>query len=221
MDTQATHFISHGKEAENEALLRCEAIAIEREGLALIAKLNFTAAAGDIWIIQGSNGVGKSTLLAAVAGLYPLSDGKIFYGEHEIMAHPQYPENILYLGHKQALKQSMSVYDNVAFWAKLRGTESLINAALQYFDLEPYREMRCDALSAGWQQRVVLTRLLTMPSSIWLLDEPMTHLDNDAIALLQSLISLRAEQRGIVLMTSHAKIQSEYVKILNINAINR
>lgn len=208
------HSESHSAQAE---ALRCAKVTIEREGLELIKELDFTADSGEIWIIQGSNGSGKSTLLKAIAGLYPIYSGAVTLGQHSLMQHPNYPNNILFLGHKHALKPSMSVYDNVAFWAKSRQTEELIEAAISYFDLEPYRTMKCELLSAGWQQRVVLTRLLTMPAKLWLLDEPMTHLDNDGIALMQSLIISRTEQQGIVLMSSHAKIQSDKVKILNIN----
>lgn len=209
--------LSSATQAES---LLCANVSIEREGLLLINALDFSASPGEIWVIQGSNGSGKSTLLKAIAGLYPISFGTITLGAQHLLQHQNYPHNILFLGHKQALKLSMSVYDNVAFWAKLRNTEELIEAAISYFDLEPYRNMHCELLSAGWQQRVVLTRLLTMPSKLWLLDEPMTHLDNEGIALMQSLIISRTEQQGIVLMSSHAKIQSDKVKILNLNNLN-
>jgi len=75
-------------------------------------------------------------------------------------------------------------------------------------------------LSAGWQQRVALTRLITIPTGLWLLDEPMANLDAHGVSLLQALIQSRLEQGGIIVIATHMQLQGERVKAINISELN-
>lgn len=197
-----------------------DSVTISREGVTLCDRLNLHAEPGDIWLVEGANGSGKSTLLRAMAGLYPIESGKIWLGKTALQEHPRYPQILSWLGHKRALKLSMTVEDNVAFWARMQGVPENIEAALDYYDLTEYRSMKCEHLSAGWRERVALTRLLTSQARIWLLDEPMAHLDRQAASLVQSIIITRAEQGGIIFMSNHAPIESDKVKRVNLSEWN-
>ena len=186
-------------------------LVLARDGIPMTAPINLELKGGELLVIRGANGVGKSTLLKTICGLLPLGSG-------QIRVNGQWPPLIpmLYLGHKRGLVSSMSVYDNVAFWAAQYHSNELISAALHYFDLEEVADVPVHTLSAGWQQRVALTRLITIPSPLWLLDEPVSNLDADAGELLQSLIQSRLEQGGMVAMTSHMNVQGDSVKILEL-----
>ncbi len=186
-------------------------LVIAREGAPLTSPINVTLAGGELLAVRGANGSGKSTLLKTIAGLLSPESG-------EIRINDQWPAQVpvLYLGHKRGLVGSMSVYDNVSFWANMYDCPELIPAALHYFDLEEVSDVPVEQLSAGWQQRVALTRLITIPSPLWLLDEPVSNLDEEAGALLQSLIQSRLEQGGMVLMTSHMNVQGDKVKVLKL-----
>jgi heme exporter protein A len=199
--------------------LTLEGIGVAREGVMLIHGLHMTLTPGDLLMVEGANGSGKSTLLKCLAGLMPLASGQIRYGAHPLTAHPHYPEHLLYLGHKRGLQINLPVRHNVAFWARVRGNPELTSAALHYFDLEDVADVPCRMLSAGWQQRVALTRLITMPAKLWLLDEPIANLDEEGVALLHSLIMSRLEQKGIIIMTTHAQVQGDRHKRLNLSAI--
>lgn len=194
--------------------LHIESLIVGREGAPLCAPITMTLNAGDILVVHGSNGSGKSTLLKTLAGLLPAHDGSI-------SANP--PDNPLppplYLGHKRGLTPSMSVYDNVAFWTTMAGTPELVAAAMRYFDLSDAAATTVGELSAGWQQRVALTRLITIPSFLWLLDEPTANLDTDGISLLQSLLQSRAEQGGIVIIASHLHMQGHGIKTLHLEHV--
>jgi heme exporter protein A len=146
-----------------------------------------------------------------------LHSGKIMIGEVPLQSHTNYPDILAWIGHKRALKRSMTVEDNVAYWARMQGVPENIEVALEYFDLTDYRTMICGELSAGWQERVALTRLLTTQARIWLLDEPMAHLDVQGAALVQSILITRAEQGGIIFMSNHARIEGDRVKRLNLS----
>jgi heme exporter protein A len=190
---------------------------IARDGQGLVHGLNQRMAGGDLLLVRGLNGAGKSTLLKTVAGLLRPAGGEIRINGARLTADSQ--PRPLFFGHKRGLTLSMSVADNVKLWARATDNEELYEAALHYFDLDELREVPLHTLSAGWQQRVALTRLITMPATVWLLDEPTANLDSDGMRLLHSLIETRLEQGGIILMTTHAEIQGEHVKQLNISEL--
>ena len=196
--------------------LALESLVVARDGAPLSQPIDVQLVGGDMLAIHGGNGSGKSTLLKTIAGLLPIYEGIIRVND----AWPATPRP-LYIGHKRGLNPSMSVLDNVSFWARAAGYPELTAAAMHYFDLDDIPHASVNELSAGWQQRVALTRLITIPSGIWLLDEPMANLDAEGIALLQSLIQSRLEQGGIILIATHAQLQGECVKILNISELNR
>ncbi len=191
-----------------------ESLVIARDGAPLTSPINLQLTGGDMLAIYGTNGSGKSTLLKTVAGLLPIHQGAIRINE----AWPA-EQRPLYIGHRRGLTPSMSVHDNVSFWAKAAGYPELAAAAMHYLDLDDIPHATVDELSAGWQQRVALTRLITMPTGLWLLDEPMANLDAEGVALLQSLVQSRLEQGGIILIATHMQLQGERVKTLNISQL--
>ncbi len=195
--------------------LTLDGLVVARDGANLTAPITLTLSAGEMLAIHGSNGSGKSTLLKTVAGLIPIHQGRI-----TVNGMWPAPRPVVYLGHKRGLTPSMSVYDNVAFWAKLAGYPELAAAAMHYFDLTDIPDAPVESLSAGWQQRVSLTRLITMPSGLWLLDEPTSNLDAQGVGLLQSLMQSRLEQGGMIVVATHLPLQGKNVKILNISLLN-
>lgn len=185
---------------------------VAREDAALTKPISLELSSGEMLVIHGSNGSGKSTLLKMIAGLLPVKQGAIrMNGGWPVDPAP------LYLGHQRGLTPSMSVYDNVSFWAKATGFPELTAAALHYFDLEDVASTRVENLSAGWQQRVALTRLITQPSILWLLDEPTANLDVEGMGLLQSLMQSRLSQGGIILVASHLQLQGESIRVLQLD----
>jgi heme exporter protein A len=195
--------------------LTLDELIVARDGAELTAPISIALTGGEMLAIHGSNGSGKSTLLRMVAGLLPIYRGRIRFND----AWPIEPRP-LYIGHKRGLTPSMSVYDNVAFWARAAGTPELTAAAMRFFDLDDIPDMIVEKLSAGWQQRVALTRLITMQATLWLLDEPTANLDAEGVALLQSLMQARLEQGGIILVATHLQLQGNGIKIINISHLN-
>lgn len=192
--------------------LAIDSLIIAREGAPLSAPISLTLSGGDLLAVHGRNGSGKSTLLKTLAGLLPIHRGRIQLNGQWPSATPP-----LYLGHKRGLSLGMSVMDNVSFWAKASAVAELTAAALRYFDLEDAASVTVNELSAGWQQRVALTRLITMPNHLWLLDEPTANLDIEGMALLQSLLQSRAEQGGIIVIASHMQMHGANIKSLHLD----
>lgn len=195
--------------------------AIAREGALVLPPITQRLKTGDVLAIRGRNGSGKSSLLKAVAGLLPLAGGKILFNGKPMRDAPDFTRSIVYIGHKRGVEPGMSVSAHVDFWARAFESRELIGAALHYFDLEDIADVPVHTLSAGWQQRVALTRLILQPGKIWLLDEPTAGLDDDGMRLLNGMIESRQEQGGIILIASHAAFAGDRVQVLDLNALTQ
>lgn len=196
--------------------LELSELMVGREDAPLTAPLSMTLKAGEVLMVRGSNGSGKSTFLKTLAGLIAPFSGSITFNGAWPMPHAP-----LYLGHKQGLAREMTVRDNVSLWAGMSGYSEITGAAMHYFELEDIANVPLSQLSAGWQQRVMLTRLITIQSSLWLLDEPTANLDQEGAQLLQSLMQVRLEQGGIVVVATHSQMEGEMIKTININELNK
>lgn len=178
-------------------MLSCFNITVESNYNILFKDLGFSLLPGSLLIIRGHNGSGKTTLLKLIAGIITPTKGIISAEYHHTY------NLINYIGHKNALRTELSAIDNLIFWAELYKTPELIFPALMYFGLNEIQDQPCYRLSAGWQKKVALARLIACHSYIWLLDEPENNLDNESKKLLYSLIDTRVRQGGIVVIASH------------------
>lgn len=186
-------------------MLSCQNLRAIRGEKLLFDHLGFSLKPGAALLLRGVNGSGKSTLLRMLAGLMPPSAGNVTWQGKPVAANADYSGAMQYIGHHNALKPELSVYDNVQYWAALKDTEMLVPAAMQFFGLWAMAEMPLGQLSAGWQRRVALARLLAVPSIVWLLDEPASNLDAEGVEMLDGLIATRLKQGGIVVLSTHAE----------------
>src|SRR5947209_7376258 len=152
-------------------------IAIERGGRQLFSHLNFAVASGEALAVTGRNGAGKSSLLRAIAGLLPIGAGELALdgGQNDESIGGQ----AHYLGHADALKESLTARENLDFWASMLGAAPAIDAAaaLARLGLAHVIDFPVAILSAGQRRRVALARLLVAERPLWLLDEPTSALD--------------------------------------------
>lgn len=185
-------------------MLSCQNLRAIRGEKLLFDHLGFSLKPGCALRLRGANGSGKSTLLRMLAGLMPPAAGQVTWQGKPVAGNADYLEVMQYIGHHNALKPELSVYDNLQYWAALKGTEMLVPAAMQFFGLWAMGELPVGQLSAGWQRRVALARLLAIPGIVWLLDEPASNLDAAGVEMLEGLIATRVKQGGIVVLSSHA-----------------
>jgi len=184
-------------------MLVCENLSCVRGERKIFSYLGFCLQEGSILLLKGANGSGKTSLIKIIAGLHSSETGKILWNGKPSKDNNEFKRELAYIGHKSGVKNDASVYENLEFWAKIYGTEILLPAALKYFDLGKFADLPAGQLSAGWQRRVALARLIIAPCRLWLLDEPTNFLDEEAVILTASLIESRVQQGGIVISASH------------------
>lgn len=165
--------------------------------------LGFSLQDGALLLLKGPNGSGKTTLIKLLSGLLPPDEGQILWDGQPIENNAAFKRELMLIGHKSAVKLDSTVEENLLFWGKLYGTEMLVPAALKFYGLTRYKDVPARELSAGWQRRVALARLIVAPCRLWLLDEPTNFLDEEAVILTASLIESRVTQGGIVVVASH------------------
>jgi len=120
-------------------------------------------------------------------------------------ADKELPAQAHYIGHLNALKPSLTVEENLRFWADYlgAGAAASIDEALAAFDLEPLASIPAGYLSAGQKRRACLARLIATPRPLWLLDEPTVSLDAASVRLLAECVAQHLAGGGLVLAATH------------------
>ena len=194
-----------------QSLLAVKNLQCVRGDRILFSQLSFSVVSGQLLYIQGENGSGKTTLLRTLCGLSQAEAGEISWNNESIQTLAEdYTAKVLYIGHQAGIKEELTPVENCQFAATLSGLdvtrEQAINALTQV-NIARCADLPSRVLSQGQKRRVALARLwlhtntLLMP--VWILDEPFTALDANAITVLTSHIETFVNAGGIVLMTSH------------------
>jgi len=190
-------------------------LACVRGGREVFRGLGFTVAAGEALLVTGPNGAGKSSLLRLVAGLVRPQQGRLeLEGDDRELT---IGEQVHYLGHQDALKPSLSVRENLDFWAALLGGDAAkSDLALTAVGLGELARLPAMYLSAGQRRRLALARLIAIERPIWLLDEPTSALDTAAQGMLADLMGAHLAGRGLILAASHGSIGLDRAKELRL-----
>jgi heme exporter protein A len=170
--------------------------------------INLELSSGEVLALVGPNGSGKSSLLRLVAGLLRESAGRIALGGGA--PDQTIGEQAHYLGHLDALKPSLTVAENLAFWVQyLGGNVASLPAALAGLGLGSLAELPAAYLSAGQRRRLSLARLVAVPRPIWLLDEPTSALDAAGQEQLAGLMRQHLSGGGLILAATHGPLGIE------------
>ena len=200
-------------------LLRAWDLTIERGGRRVIAGLSFEAPEGAALIVTGPNGVGKTTLLRALAGFLPIEAGgfELEGGDNELTVG----EQAHYLGHADGVKSALTAGENLAFAAAVLGgdpSRAAQFAALQALGLGHVIDFPARLLSAGQRRRAALARLLMAKRPLWLLDEPTTALDVAAQSALAAIMRAHLKDGGVLVAASHTPLELDGARELRLGA---
>jgi heme exporter protein A len=206
--------------ASSHPILEARAITCVRGERQLFSDLNLQVFAGQCLHIRGVNGVGKTSLLRLLTGLASPEAGEIFWNGAPITRDvSEYHSQLLFSGHRDALKEDLTALENLRMYAAIDGltiSEKEAFAALWRFGLKGREDLPVNCLSAGQKKRVLMTRMLIRRAQVWILDEPFNALDTSAVAELQALIGEHLESNGVVVLTSHQALSIRGLQVLDL-----
>ncbi len=203
--------------------LIADGLAVDRGGRRVFAALSFSLQAGHALVVTGPNGVGKSSLLRTIAGLVSPAEGRLFIEDGR--AEYSVAEHCHYFGHQDALKPSLTVMENLAFWQVFFGTDwpkesyqGLVSdpmAVLDRLGIAHTANLPAAYLSAGQRRRLSLSRLLVSPRPVWLLDEPTSALDAASEQELLVIMREHLAVGGAIITATHTKLDLPSVMALH------
>jgi len=178
-----------------------ENVGVTRGDTVLFDGLSFEITSGDVVWIQGSNGIGKTTLLRMLTGLSKPDSGNIAWcvGGQPCSAS----DMAAYQGHSDAFKPNLTAKDELAFWAKIYGYSSNLDDIFKRVSLSDKLNLETRVLSAGQRRRLAIARLLISQKPLWIMDEPAAAMDAAGRDLIYDIIQSHAENGGAVVLASH------------------
>lgn len=196
---------------KSESTLRFDSLGCSKGGRQLFQGVNCSLHSGHWLHVAGANGIGKTSLLRMLCGLAPVESGDILWNGTSIRTERTiFQRDLCYLGHLNALQESMTVQENLMFAAALGGftpDSGQIPDILARFGVAGRGEHIVRHLSQGQKRRVALSRLALSPARLWVLDEPFVAMDEDGIRMLAQLIAQHLEDGGLTVLTSHQPVE--------------
>jgi heme exporter protein A len=198
--------------------LVAEDLVVERGGRRVIDGLSLAVGTGEALVLTGINGAGKTTLLRTLAGFIRPLQGfvRLEGGDGELTL----AEQAHVVGHANAIKFSLTVAENLAFWHDYLDGEASrserIEAALCFFGLDELGEFPAAYLSAGQKRRLGLARLLTARRPVWLLDEPTASLDAASAGRLVAAVNAHTEVDGLAIIATHLPLALERARAVEL-----
>jgi multiple sugar transport system ATP-binding protein len=183
-------------------------------GHQVISDLNLEIADGEFTVLVGPSGCGKSTTLQMVAGLEPISGGRLLIGGRDVTNLPPKSRNISMVFQSYALFPHMTVYDNIAFGLKLRKVPKdditrQVSEVSGRLRIDTFLDRLPKALSGGQRQRVALARAVVRRPGVFLMDEPLSNLDAKLRVEARSfLVKMHHELRTTTIYVTHDQAEA-------------
>lgn len=181
-------------------------LALTRGGRLLQPDFSFSVSAGEMLSVHGPNGAGKTSLLRAIAGLL-----EVPYGSIEFRAYPhgtiadaeERLGSVGWLGHQDGIKRQLTLIENLLFHCRYNQSGGCPEEALEILGLARFRHLPAQYLSHGQRRRLAFARLVVVPKSLWLLDEPFSAIDEKGKECIRQQIGAHRGKGGIVVAATH------------------
>jgi len=200
-------------------LLKIDNLCCIQDDRILFEHLSLSLLSGQMLLVEGRNGSGKTSLLRILTGLKMADEGQIYWHETAISEQgSDYHQQVTYVGHHDGVKRDLTCLENLHL-VQAMGNPSTVDPddALEQVNLYHYGNTPVSNLSAGQRRRLALTRLIVTEADLWILDEPYTSLDKVSTALFQSIFEAHLKRGGIIVMTSHHDIEMPSADLIRLD----
>ena len=182
-------------------------LSIERLDKKIFENINLSLSPGNITILKGKNGSGKTTLLKAILNLLEPSFGSIYW-KGKLLKKNLYDfyNHVTYIGDTTSSLKKLTIRDNVNIWKKFfisKINDTQIETALKTLKLDNYLNKKVGTLSFGETKKLEFLRLIIENKKVWILDEPLSNLDEDSIELMKQTFEDHCSKEGSIIFSSH------------------
>ena len=201
------------------ALLQTSDLTCVKDDRVLFENLNLSLSAGQILLVEGENGSGKTSLLRILTGLnLPESGDVLWQGKPISDVGPDYYEQVNYIGHHDGIKRDLTCLENLRLVQAMGKPLPIdLDEALDKVNLYRFGDNFVATLSAGQKRRLALARLVVTEAKLWIMDEPFTSLDKASMAMFQEMFEQHLEHGGVIVMTSHHDIEMKNSDVISLN----
>ena len=174
--------------------------------LNIFCDVDFSMSEGECALIQGNNGIGKTTFLKTLAGIYTPTSGEIlYYGLPFSVSLKKYKSESFFFSHEISLYDDLSLQENIMFFSTLykKKIDKTTDSILTLLKLNSYSHVKLKKLSFGTKKKVNLCLIYLFQPKILYLDEPYSGLDTQTVDILNQLIKNILLNKGCVIIVSH------------------
>ena len=191
------------------AKLSADGLTLFRGDRCLFQGLSFALNPGELLLLEGRNGSGKTSLMRAIAGLIEFEDGDVMWEGKPLRLNRQsFYGSLVWMQHRVGFKADLTLVENLRFESHLRAqSETELDEVLDRLDISRLKRLPIRSLSAGQQRRVALARMLLSDVPLWLMDEPFTNLDREGRALVMDLTTEHLATDGMCIMAAHQDLE--------------
>ena len=182
-------------------------LTIERSNKKIFENVNLSVGSGKIILLKGKNGSGKTTLIKAILNLIEPSSGVIYWKGKLLKKNLyNYFNNVTYIADKTSSLSKLSVQENINIWKKIflsNINNSQVENILKTLKLDIYLNQKVNSLSFGETKKLEFLRLIIENKKIWVLDEPLSNLDDESIDVIQQTFEDHRSKEGSIIFSSH------------------
>ena len=182
-------------------------LSVERSNKKIFENINLSLGSGKIILLKGKNGSGKTTLLKTIINIIEPSSGSIYWKGKPLKKNLyDFYNHITYIGDKTTSLRQLSVKENINIWKKIflsKTGKSQIKNILKTMKLDRYLNQKVNELSFGETKKLELLRLILEDKKIWILDEPLSNLDEETIDILAQTFQDHRSKEGSIIFSSH------------------
>jgi heme exporter protein A len=190
------------------AKLSASDLTLIRGDRCLFEGVEFALEEGQLLLLEGHNGSGKTSLLKALLGMLEFETGTVYWDGSPVReVRQEYFAALAWMPHRPGFKGDLTIIENLEYEKSLRPAAAVdCDACLERLSLDRLRKLPFRALSAGQQRRVALARMLMSAATLWIMDEPFTNLDRQGRALVESVVSDHLGRGGMCVMAAHQDV---------------